>query len=647
MASQRRRLYRAMTTVALPGAAFGLLAALPLTPAKAQAVGADLKVLSPHAGDALGANAFSLDVSFRSRSNSPVTTAELWVDGTRWVRRDLDAPQLRNVLSFAVDASSISEGSHTFLVRVFTASGAVAETSLSVVAGSNAGVVVTAPNAPNLNFQTPGNGKRVLGQVELLIDSPAKNGLNPYITIYVDKQFKTLKNFPPYSYSWDTTAVSNGMHTIEATGYLESSNQSTTRKIRVFVDNPGGNTDVKHDIPDLSAHGAAVSPAHNVALTLPAHAAVIAHHAAHAVAHVAVPALHLTPAADTALAPVGAPVVSTPHAVTAYVTAEPAGVVPLGEHVSTVSAASALAFKAPSADTIRQAAPVVLASRAHTMALVEKGAVASQTAAVSHPRRAAFAQPVVESVSASALAAITVAPVATSAAPTVAIRPIAPAMSALSAPGFLARNAWAHSVPAPMSIVTSPQHPAAAIRQVAGGAILTAAGSASFSSGMSAVTSLPSPSHGLPISVRTAAKPRISRSGHRVALRPGAHGLLQMHGHRGLEVAFNGTQIAFDVQPRVEAGLPIAPFRQIFEHTGGQVDWVEKTQVVHAINAEREIVITVGKSSALVNGQNVSMERSAFVERGRTIVPLSFVGTALNVNVKYDQATGKLQITSK
>src|SRR3712207_1037354 len=98
MAIRRRRLYRTATAaVALPGAALGMLAALPPTPAQAQTPGADLKVLSPRAGDALGTSAFSLDVAFRSRSKSPVTTAELWVDGVRWVRQDLPTPQTNNL----------------------------------------------------------------------------------------------------------------------------------------------------------------------------------------------------------------------------------------------------------------------------------------------------------------------------------------------------------------------------------------------------------------------------------------------------------------------------------------------------------------------------------------------------------------------
>jgi hypothetical protein len=114
-----------------------------------------------------------------------------------------------------------------------------------------------------------------------------------------------------------------------------------------------------------------------------------------------------------------------------------------------------------------------------------------------------------------------------------------------------------------------------------------------------------------------------------------------------MQVAFDGAQIAFDVQPRVEAGLPMAPFRQIFEHTGGIVQWVSASKVLRAVNSDREVVIKVGQKQATVNGEKFKLDRAAFLDQGRTIVPLSFVGTALDVNVDYDPATGRLQITSK
>jgi hypothetical protein len=121
-----------------------------------------------------------------------------------------------------------------------------------------------------------------------------------------------------------------------------------------------------------------------------------------------------------------------------------------------------------------------------------------------------------------------------------------------------------------------------------------------------------------------------------------------LNGRSGsFDVAFDNTRIAFDVPPRVEHGLPLAPFRQIFEHTGGTVHWYGKSQTVHAYNTTREIEFKVGAKKATVNNQTVKMDAKTYLDRGRAIVPLTFVRDALNVSIQYDPATGHMRIESR
>lgn len=116
---------------------------------------------------------------------------------------------------------------------------------------------------------------------------------------------------------------------------------------------------------------------------------------------------------------------------------------------------------------------------------------------------------------------------------------------------------------------------------------------------------------------------------------------------RTLDVAFDSSRIAFDVPPRIEDGMALAPFRQIFEHTGGVVQWFQRSKTVRAFNSTREVQFRVGHKQAKVNNEPLHMEKAPFIDRGRAIVPLSFVRDALNVNVEYDAATGHLRIESK
>jgi len=113
------------------------------------------------------------------------------------------------------------------------------------------------------------------------------------------------------------------------------------------------------------------------------------------------------------------------------------------------------------------------------------------------------------------------------------------------------------------------------------------------------------------------------------------------------DVAFNNTIINFDVPPRVENGLPLAPFRAIFEHTGGTVKWFNDSKVVRAYDSDREIEIKIGAREAKVNNQSLPLEAVPYIDRGRTIVPLSFVRDAMDLKVTFDEATGHLMIEKK
>jgi hypothetical protein len=118
--------------------------------------------------------------------------------------------------------------------------------------------------------------------------------------------------------------------------------------------------------------------------------------------------------------------------------------------------------------------------------------------------------------------------------------------------------------------------------------------------------------------------------------------------YRGqFQVAFDNDRIVFDVSPRVENGMGLAPFRQIFEHTGGTLYWYGgNDQTVKAVNDTREIEMKIGDRKALVNNQPLEMERAPYIIKGRTIVPLTFIRDALNVRIQFEPKSGRLLIES-
>ena len=142
-----------------------------------------------------------------------------------------------------------------------------------------------------------------------------------------------------------------------------------------------------------------------------------------------------------------------------------------------------------------------------------------------------------------------------------------------------------------------------------------------------------------PIAAQSAPTAKVVRN------RSGSRSMHNAH-VKTFDVAFDNMQIAFDVPPRVENGLPLAPFRAIFEHSGGSVKWYGESKTVRAINNSKEIEIHIGDSVATVNNQKVKLDAKAYIDRGRTIVPLSFVRDAMDVKVSYDAHTGHVLIES-
>jgi len=114
------------------------------------------------------------------------------------------------------------------------------------------------------------------------------------------------------------------------------------------------------------------------------------------------------------------------------------------------------------------------------------------------------------------------------------------------------------------------------------------------------------------------------------------------------EIWFDGERLRTkDVPPFVRAGIAFAPFRDLWEHTGGLVLWNHKRKEARALRPGRVVILQIGNPKALVNDEKVEMEVPPFIRRGRTIVPLSFVERAMDVNIEIDTVTGKITITTR
>lgn len=99
-------------------------------------------------------------------------------------------------------------------------------------------------------------------------------------------------------------------------------------------------------------------------------------------------------------------------------------------------------------------------------------------------------------------------------------------------------------------------------------------------------------------------------------------------------------RIYFDVPPLVENGRTLVPMRKIFEQLGAEIHWEQETKTVTATKGELVIELTIGSSSAIVNGEKLKLDVPTKVVDGRTLVPLRFVGEALGAKVNYVSTGG-------
>lgn len=111
-------------------------------------------------------------------------------------------------------------------------------------------------------------------------------------------------------------------------------------------------------------------------------------------------------------------------------------------------------------------------------------------------------------------------------------------------------------------------------------------------------------------------------------------------------ILYNNSVVSFDVSPRVEKGIPLTPFRHLFEFAGGSVTWENATKTVLADGFGRHIWLRIGNPFAKVDTATFELERAPFIESGRTIVPLSFIRETLDVDVQFDPNTGHVLVTS-
>ncbi|QQS19891.1 carboxypeptidase regulatory-like domain-containing protein [Candidatus Saccharibacteria bacterium] len=152
---------------------------------------------------------------------SGIAKVELYVDSI------LKATSTATPYSLSLATANLSNASHSLTVKAYDKSNNVSTMSPAV----NVTVQNGDSTSPTVTITTPQNGTTVGGLVNVAATATDNVGVTK-IELYVDGMLKSSTN----SYVWDTTATSNGSHSILARTY-DATGNSATQTVQVTVQN--------------------------------------------------------------------------------------------------------------------------------------------------------------------------------------------------------------------------------------------------------------------------------------------------------------------------------------------------------------------------------------------------------------------------
>ena len=103
--------------------------------------------------------------------------------------------------------------------------------------GSYYSYVVIDTTNPTISIINPLNGSIVYGTVSIEVDADDVGSNIDYVEIYTGLTLLETDDTAPYTYSWDTRTMSNGIHTITAVAYDEAGNFETATVLTVETNN--------------------------------------------------------------------------------------------------------------------------------------------------------------------------------------------------------------------------------------------------------------------------------------------------------------------------------------------------------------------------------------------------------------------------
>ncbi len=213
-------------------------------------------ILSPHYNDQLRGAAQVL-VAVQARKNTP-STIELYVDGRLASDPGMALPGYPSA-NFSWETSKFPDGMHRLSVVITDTQGFRGGADVNVYINNNKVVDLTPPDLQWLNVR---QNQTWSGKVDFQLKAIDNFGVK-YLIISLNPAstpnrkppaFSWFLNRPPYSISWDSRKLPDGLYSLRATAFDSLENEGNSPALTIAINNHSINPTWK--LPDLDAKAA-------------------------------------------------------------------------------------------------------------------------------------------------------------------------------------------------------------------------------------------------------------------------------------------------------------------------------------------------------------------------------------------------------
>jgi subtilisin family serine protease len=111
------------------------------------------------------------------------------------------------------------------------------------------------------------------------------------------------------------------------------------------------------------------------------------------------------------------------------------------------------------------------------------------------------------------------------------------------------------------------------------------------------------------------------------------------------DMEVNGLTRKLDAAPFIKDGRTLLPIRALIEALGGSVQWNASTRTATVMLGSRTVALTIGSTTALVNGKAITLDVAPMIVGSRTFLPLRAVAENLGLDLAWEPISRTISLT--